>query len=186
MWNFVYRVRSIFTSRQELCARPSERNSLIPAYKTTEGGVSHLGDSGIPFISMCIYVLTLTDGYLTDTTADFCFCVFVFVWKCLYKPGKLVVFQTTKHWMHLGKDMFETPQWQQIVLPLIFYFRDYFFFLVIAVSFIDKANSLLFISFCVPGYPLKSGMSCVFIWGTLQWLSLHFVLSKLFHTLCFP
>lgn len=36
---------------------------------------------------------------------------------------------------------------------LFFYFRDYFFFLVIAVSVIDKANSLLFISFCVPGYP---------------------------------
>lgn len=57
--------------------------------------------------SLCVNP-DVTDGYLTDTTPGFCFCVFVFVWKCLYKPGKLVVFQTTKHWMHLGKDMFET------------------------------------------------------------------------------
>lgn len=59
------------------------------------------------YVHICVNP-DVTDGYLTDTTPGFCFCVFVFVWKCLYKPGKLVVFQTTKHWMHLGKDMFET------------------------------------------------------------------------------
>lgn len=77
------------------------------------------------YVHICVNP-DVTDGYLTDTTAGFCFCVFVFVWKSQYKPGKLVVFETTKHWMHLGKDMFETPQWQQIVLPLIFLFQRLF------------------------------------------------------------
>lgn len=185
MWNFVYRVRSIFTSRRDLCKTMWKKQPDSSIQNNWRGCVSSgwFRDS----IHLYVHICVKPDRWLSYRHNSrflllrICFCVKMSVQageiggisdnKTLNAPWKGYVWNTT-----MTTDCSSSN----------FYFRDYFFFLVIAVSFIDKANSLLFISFCVPGYPLKSGMSCVFIWGTLQWLSLHFVLSKLFHTLCFP